>query len=108
MINDRDHDQNKKMHPICFLVTLMTQVWESVVFSRQFSYFSAISWREQVKFVNEMMMRSFVPDQHAKLDLYSASLLKQQSVDRHVAPLGHISLIPSQPVFVLTLLMLCA
>jgi hypothetical protein len=51
---------------------------------------------------------SIVLDQHALLDLYSASLLKQQSVDRHVAPLGHISLIPNQPVFDLTLLMLCA
>jgi len=29
------------------------------------------------------------------LDFHSARSLKQQSVDRHVAPLGHISLIPS-------------
>ena len=35
-------------------------------------------------------------DQHAELDLYSDSSLKQQSADRHVAPLGHI--IPRQPV----------
>jgi len=28
--------------------------------------------------------------------------VKQQSVDRHVAPLGHIILIPSQPVFALS------
>ena len=41
----------------------------------------------------------FVLYQYAKLDLYSASSLKQQSVDRHVAPLGHIILIPSQPLF---------
>ena len=40
----------------------------------------------------------FVLDQHAELDFYSASSLKQQSADRHVAPLGHIILIPSQPV----------
>jgi hypothetical protein len=40
---------------------------------------------------------SFVLDQHAELDFYSASSLKQQSVDRHVAPLGHIIMIPSQP-----------
>jgi hypothetical protein len=32
------------------------------------------------------------------LDLHSASSLKQQSADRHVAPLGHIILISSQPV----------
>jgi len=28
--------------------------------------------------------------------------LKQQSADTHVAPLGHNSLIPNQPAFVLT------
>jgi hypothetical protein len=31
----------------------------------------------------------FVLDQHADLDFYSASSLKQQSADRHVTPLGH-------------------
>jgi hypothetical protein len=36
------------------------------------------------------------------LDFYSASSLKQQSAGRHVAPLGHIILIPSQPVFALS------
>jgi hypothetical protein len=35
----------------------------------------------------------FVLDQHAQLNFYSASSLKQQSVDRHVAALGHIILI---------------
>ena len=44
----------------------------------------------------------FVLDQHAELDFYSASLLKQQSADRHVAPRWHIILILSQPVFALT------
>ena len=44
----------------------------------------------------------FVLDQHAWLDFYSASSLKQQSMGRHVAPLGHIILIPSQPVFALS------
>jgi hypothetical protein len=38
-----------------------------------------------------------------KLDFYSASSLKQQSTDRHIAPLGHIILIPNQPVFALSL-----
>jgi hypothetical protein len=40
-----------------------------------------------------------VLDQNNYLDLYSASSL----LDRHVAPLGHIILIPSQPVFSLIL-----
>ena len=44
----------------------------------------------------------FVLNQHAEFDLYSARSLKQQSVGRHVAPFGHIILIPSQPVFALT------
>ena len=41
----------------------------------------------------------FVLDQHAELDIYCACSLKQQSAARHVPPLGHIILIPSQPVF---------
>jgi hypothetical protein len=44
----------------------------------------------------------FVLGQHAYLDFYSASSLKQQSADRHVAPLGYIILVPSQPVFALS------
>jgi len=36
------------------------------------------------------------------LDLYSASSLQQQSARRHVAPLGHIILIPNQAVFTLS------
>ena len=31
----------------------------------------------------------YLPDQHAWLDFYNASLLKQQFMGRHVAPLGH-------------------
>jgi len=34
-----------------------------------------------------------VLDHYTELDIYSASSLKQQSADRHVAPLGHIILI---------------
>ena len=37
----------------------------------------------------------FVQDQHTYLDFYSTSSLKQQTEDRHVAPLGHIILIPT-------------
>jgi hypothetical protein len=48
-----------------------------------------------------MMMRSA----YAELDFYSASSLKQQSEDSHVAPLGHIILIPSQPVFAFSLML---
>ena len=41
----------------------------------------------------------FVLDQQAELDFYNASLLEQQSTDKYIAPLGHIILNPSQPVF---------
>ena len=48
---------------------------------------SAISWWEQVNFQwdNDGEV-SFVLDQHAELDFYSASSLKQQFTGRHVAP----------------------
>ena len=39
--------------------------------------------------------------EHSLLHLHSASPLKQQIVDRHVASLRHIILIPSQPVIAL-------
>jgi hypothetical protein len=63
---------------------------------------SAISWREQVNFQWEYDEVRFVLDQHAELDVYSASSLKQQSAGRYVAPLGHIILIPSQSIFALS------
>jgi len=44
---------------------------------------------------NKLQVR-FVLDQHTWLNFYSNSPFKQQFVDRHVAPLGHIILIPRQ------------
>ena len=43
-------------------------------------------------------------DDDDEVDFYSTSSLKQQFAGRHDAPLGHIILIPSQPVFALNLL----
>ena len=63
---------------------------------------SAISWREQVNFQWDDDEVRFILDQHAELDFYSASSLKQQSVGKHVVPLGHIVMIPSRPVFALS------
>ena len=60
---------------------------------------SSISWWEQDSFRWDDGEVCFVLDQHAQLNFYSSSSLKQQSADRHVAPLKHIILIPSQPVF---------
>ena len=56
--------------------------------------FSAISWRKQVTIGWYDDDVHLVPDQHAELDFYSASSLKQQSMCRHVAPHRHIILIP--------------
>jgi hypothetical protein len=62
-----------------------------------FNTISAIwSWREQVNFQWDDDEVRFVLDQHAELDFHSAS---SQSAGRHVTPLWHIILIPSQPVF---------
>jgi hypothetical protein len=47
----------------------------------------------------------FVLHQHAELDFYSANSMKQQSAYRHVAPLWHIILIPSQPVWSYSLML---
>jgi hypothetical protein len=44
----------------------------------------------------------FILDQHAELNFYSVSSLKQQSTIKHVVPLGHIMLISSRPVFSLS------
>ena len=57
---------------------------------------------EQVNFQWDDDEVRFVLDQHAELDFYNAMSLKQQSAVRHMAPLGHIILIPSYPVFALS------
>ena len=74
--------------------------WLLLTANQQF--FSYVSCQEQVNFQWDDDEVRFVLDQHVELDFYIASSLKQQSADRHVAPLGHIILIPSQPVFALS------
>ena len=61
-----------------------------IVVKRQFRKFSAISWWDQVNIQWDDDDVRFVLDQHAELDLYSASSLKQQSAGKYFAPLGHI------------------
>ena len=55
----------------------------------------------KLHFDETMTMSTFV-EQHTQLKFYSGSSLKQQSTDRHVAPLGYIILIPSQSVLACT------
>ena len=74
--------------------------WVIVVFNANSAIFQL--WLEQNNFQWDVDEVCFVLDHHAGLDLYSASSLKQQSADRHVAPLWHIILIPSKPVFALS------
>jgi hypothetical protein len=69
-----------------------------------FNVSSAISLREQVNYQRDDDEVCFVLDQYAEVDFYSDSPLKQQSVCRHVAQLGHIFPILSQPVFALFLM----
>ena len=61
-----------------------------------------MSGREQVNFQWDDDEVRFILDQHAELDLFSTSSLKQHSAGRHVDPLGHIILIPSQTVLALS------
>jgi hypothetical protein len=63
--------------------------------------FTAISWRESVTFWWDDDVR-FVRNKHAELDFDSDCSVKQQSMDRHVVPLGHIILGRNQPAFALT------
>ena len=59
--------------------------------------------------IDEMMTRSALYKTNTLHELYfhSASSLKQHSAGRHVAPLGHIILIPSLPVFAFILNAAC-
>ena len=61
-----------------------------------------VVWREQVNFQSDDYEVRFILDQHAELNFYANSL-KQLSAVRHVAPLGHIILISSRPVFSLSI-----
>ena len=58
--------------------------------------------------INIMMIRAVCTRQSRFVDFNSVSSQKQQSTNIHAAPLGHIILIPIQPVFALFSLMLRA
>ena len=74
-----------------------------MLFNANAANFQLYHGEEQVNFQRDDDEVHFILDQHAELDFYSARLLKQQSEGSHVAPMGHIILIPSQPVFALSL-----
>jgi hypothetical protein len=80
------------------------KVWVSewLLFNANSAIFQLYKKREQVNVQRDDDEVRFVLNQHSELDLYSASTLKQQFASRHVAPLGYIILIRSQPVFALS------
>ena len=104
----RSQKRKKMKNNIRATVPQLERAWvtDCCVTPHKHWFFSAISWREQVNFQWDDHEVRFVLEQHDYLDLYSASLLKQQSADRYVATRGHIILISNQPGSLS--LMLCA
>ena len=80
-------------HSIYYLTIKWVSEWVSDCCLMPTQQFSAISWQEQVNFQWGDDEVFFVLDQHALLDFYSASSLKQHSAGKYVIPLGHIILI---------------
>ena len=73
------------------------------MFNAKWVIFSAISMPQQVtSWWNDDDYVRLVLDQYAELNLYSSETLKQQSAGRYVPSLGHVILIPRQPVFALS------
>ena len=58
-----------------------------------------MSYQEQIDFQLDEDEVRVVLDQYTGLVYHSGSSPKQQAAGRHVAPPGHINLIPSQSVF---------
>jgi hypothetical protein len=82
--------------------SVLLKEWVIVVFKANSAIFQLYHGENKL-IINEMMMKSTLYQTNMlSLVFYSASSLKQQSAGRHVAPLGHIILIPSQPVFALS------
>ena len=79
---------------ISLIVSLALMKWVSewLLFNANSAIFQLYHGENKLIF-NEIYEVRYVLDQHAELDFYSASSLKQQSVGRHVAPLWHIILI---------------
>ena len=83
---------------LCNNTIKCTWVSEWLLFNANSAIFQLYYGKNKLIFRDDDEVR-LVLDQHAELDFNSARSLKQQSVGRHVAPLGHIIL--SQPAFAL-------
>jgi hypothetical protein len=68
------------------------------LFNAKWAIFWLFHGKNKVRF-DEMMMTFTL----FWMEFYGASSLKKQSAVKHVAPFGHIILIPRHPVFSLTL-----
>jgi len=71
-----------------------------IVVQHQVRIFSAISWRRTSYIPWDDDYTLFVLGLHTELDFCNS--LKHQFAGRHVAPLGHIILIPRQQAFALS------
>jgi hypothetical protein len=78
-------------------------LWVRILLMARCTWYNGMWWSLSVIF---SWYSSFLPDiteilLKVALNTITLRSLKQQSMDRHVAPLGHIIPIPSQPVFAL-------
>jgi hypothetical protein len=83
---------NSKLHPKCMCIKLWVSEWVSEWVS-QTHYFSVILWWELVNAQWDDDEVRFVLDQN------ECKLTEAIVQERHIEQLGHIILIPSQPVF---------
>jgi len=80
----------------CLLFLFITICIGLLLFYAQLSNCSPTPRREQLIYRQDDDEVRFVVGQHAQLDFYSASSLKQHPAGKHVAPLVHILLIRRQ------------
>ena len=88
-----------KMHCYFVLAFISIREWLSDFCLALNEQFSAYVMARTSKIRQDEGDVRFVLDQHAELDLDSASSLKH-AASRHITPLGHIIMIFSQSVFV--------
>jgi hypothetical protein len=96
----RDRQIINDLQGVCFniyWIISLSQVNEWLLFNVKWA--CQLYHGENKLHFDEMMMSVLLRYQHTDLDFFSASSLKQHSAGRHVLPLWHIILIPSQPVF---------
>ena len=90
------------MQVICLTLSTIRKEWVSEWVSEWLLFNSYSANFQLYHGENNSISIDMMRYQHAELNVGSASSLKHQYTDRHVAPLGHIILILSRPVFALS------